>query len=92
MAILFKTLVTSVVLLAGASALLASEEFEAAPSRETAATHQAVRSKLMGQGYEVRKIESEDGLLEVYAVKDGQKYELYLKPDTLEIQEIEKDS
>ena len=30
------------------------------------------------EGYEVRKVTTEDGQIEVYAVKDGKTYELYL--------------
>lgn len=33
---------------------------------------------MVEQGYEVRKIQIEDGMYEVYAVKDGKTYELYL--------------
>ncbi|GJM03071.1 MAG: hypothetical protein DHS20C08_15720 [Rhodomicrobium sp.] len=90
MTFILKTTITAVVLLAGFSALLASEKGEKIPSMDVSATHQAVRSKLIGQGYDVRKIETEDGYLEVYAIKDGRKYELYLKPETLEIQKIKQ--
>ncbi|WP_323769062.1 PepSY domain-containing protein [Antarctobacter sp.] len=33
---------------------------------------------LTEQGYDVRRIDTEDGLIEVYALKDGQRLELYL--------------
>ncbi|WP_372603524.1 PepSY domain-containing protein [Actibacterium sp.] len=42
---------------------------------ETAAQ---ITAMLAEQGYEVRKIETEDGLIEVYALKDGNRVELYL--------------
>ncbi|MEY3005594.1 MAG: hypothetical protein RLZZ491_2770 [Pseudomonadota bacterium] len=41
-------------------------------------TQTAIRTMLEEQGYEVRKIETEDGLFEAYAVKDGQRYEIYI--------------
>ncbi|MFD1343953.1 PepSY domain-containing protein [Litorisediminicola beolgyonensis] len=44
----------------------------------------AIREKLTDEGYEVRKIEIEDGMIEVYALKDGGMFELYLD-DQLEI-------
>lgn len=47
----------------------------------TPAMQAQVTEKLSQQGYEVRKIEHEDGALEVYAIKDGQKFELYLDGD-----------
>lgn len=37
-----------------------------------------IRAKLTEQGYEVRKIEMEDGLYEAYVIKDGVRQELYL--------------
>lgn len=40
-----------------------------------------ITEKLTGEGYEVRKIDMEDGEIEVYALKDGQRLEIYLNPD-----------
>ena len=40
-----------------------------------------VTEKLTQEGYEVRKIDREDGQIEVYALKDGAKVELYLDAD-----------
>jgi hypothetical protein len=37
-----------------------------------------VTAQMVAQGYEVRKLQMEDGLIEVYAVKDGKTYEIYL--------------
>ncbi|MHC0052962.1 PepSY domain-containing protein [Actibacterium sp. D379-3] len=39
---------------------------------------QQIRTRLQQEGYEVRKIEAEDGMIEVYALKNGMRYELYL--------------
>ncbi|SDG25053.1 PepSY domain-containing protein [Alloyangia pacifica] len=47
-------------------------------------TQAQVREKLTAEGYEVRRIDSEDGMIEVYAMKDGKKVELYLD-DSLKI-------
>jgi hypothetical protein len=49
-----------------------------------AATQDKVRAELTAQGYEVRRIQREDGMIEVYAVKDGKTYELYLD-ETLKV-------
>ncbi|MDW4548636.1 PepSY domain-containing protein [Defluviimonas sp. D31] len=49
-----------------------------ASSMPDAATQAKITADLKAQGYEVRKIDSEDGMIEVYAVKDGKTYELYL--------------
>lgn len=66
-----------------AAAALASE---GTPNAETQAK---IRELLTGQGYDVRKIESEDGQYEAYALKDGKKYEVYLN-GKLEVVKIEE--
>jgi hypothetical protein len=38
----------------------------------------AVTASLTAQGYEVRKVTTEDGMIEVYAIKDGKTAELYV--------------
>jgi hypothetical protein len=43
-----------------------------------AATQEKVTAQLTAEGYEVRKIESEDGLIEAYVVKDGKAMSLFL--------------
>jgi hypothetical protein len=43
-----------------------------------------VTKQMTDQGYDVRKIQMEDGMIEVYAVKDGKTAEIYLN-DKLEI-------
>lgn len=43
------------------------------------ATQAQVRTLLTEQGYsEVRKIQMEDGLIEAYAIKDGEMFEVFL--------------
>ncbi|MBO6882497.1 MAG: PepSY domain-containing protein [Marivita sp.] len=37
-----------------------------------------ITNKLTAEGYEVRKIDMEDGMIEAYVLKNGQRYELYL--------------
>ncbi|WP_291727231.1 PepSY domain-containing protein [Leisingera sp. F5] len=80
---------TSLKLLALALTLPAMAAFasDGAPSAETQAK---IRDLLTGQGYEVRKIEREDGLYEAYALKDGKKYELYLN-DQIEVVKTEEE-
>ena len=43
-----------------------------------------ITAAMTEQGYETRKIGMEDGMIEVYALKDGERFELYLN-DNLEI-------
>ncbi|MCT8328861.1 PepSY domain-containing protein [Albidovulum sediminis] len=55
------------------------------------ATQAKITEQLTAQGYEVRKIDSEDGMIEVYALKDGKKFELYLN-EALEIVKSKEES
>lgn len=58
-----------------------------APSADVQAQ---VRTILEAEGYEVRQIQTEDGMIEAYALKDGERFEIYLNA-SLEIQRIEQD-
>ncbi len=49
-----------------------------------------LRAALTEQGYDVRKIEREDGALEAYALKDGKRYEFYVNEDTGEILKVKE--
>jgi hypothetical protein len=51
---------------------------------------QQITATLTEQGYEVRKIKTEDGLFEAYARKDGKRYEVFLN-DKMEIVRTEDD-
>ena len=78
--ILTSTLVASSLLLGTAAASFAEGSEQAAD----AAKQDQIRANLTGQGYDVRKVDMEDGMYEVYAMKDGKKVELYLN-EALEI-------
>lgn len=45
------------------------------------ATKAQITTLLTEQGYEVRKIQIEDGEYEAYAIKDGKKLEIFLDKD-----------
>lgn len=49
-----------------------------------------ITTKLRADGYEVRKIEREDGMIEVYATKGEQRFEIYLDKD-LNVTRIKQD-
>ena len=53
-------------------------------------TQAAIRALLEGQGYEVRQIETEDGMFEAYALKDGERYEIYINAE-MQIVRTERD-
>ena len=62
----------AVVVLVSGPALASSDP---APSADVT---QQITDLLTAQGYEVRRVATEDGLYEAYAVKDGHMYEIYL--------------
>ena len=68
-----KPLAAALALALSAAPVLASTD-DAVPDE----TQNAVREKLVAEGYEVRSIQMEDGRIEVYALKDGQMLEIYL--------------
>lgn len=54
-------------------------------------TKAKVEQKLTAEGYEVRRVDSEDGMIEVYALKDGARLELYLDSDLNIVKTKEED-
>ena len=60
-----------------------------APDTELGKTEAEVRTALTVLGYDVRKIEMEDGEIEAYVVKDGQMAEVYVDPASGKIKKIE---
>jgi hypothetical protein len=63
--------------LAPASYAFAAEEGTMATPEMT----MKIETMLKEQGYEVRKVQMEDGKFEAYALKDGKKFEIYLDAD-----------
>ncbi len=74
--IILKTALAAMLTLAAGSAY--ASERHGSIDRDTEAR---IRATLTEQGYDVRKIKSEDGLYEAYAVKDGVRMEVYLDRD-----------
>lgn len=71
-----KTLARTAALVAVALALAAPAA--RAEDDVDAATQEKVTAQLTAEGYEVRKIEREDGLIEAYVVKDGKTMSVFL--------------
>ena len=67
-------IIATLLAIAAGTAAIASDSWRALDD----ATRDSIRTKLAAEGYEVRKIETEDGMFEAYAVKDGKRYEVYL--------------
>ncbi|MHA1529461.1 MAG: PepSY domain-containing protein [Alphaproteobacteria bacterium] len=51
-------------------------------------TADEIAASLAAQGYEVRKIKPEDGMLEAYALKDGKRYEVYVDTTTGKVAKV----
>lgn len=49
---------------------------------ELGTSMEAVRKSLTELGYDVRKAEMEDGMIEVYFIGNGEKGEVYVNPQT----------
>lgn len=64
-------------------------ECESGPKSEWMPKESILKS-LAAQGYKVRKVEVEDGCYEVYALKDGKKYEVFVNPATGVIKKIKE--
>lgn len=69
-----RALALATAMLGGFAATSLAEDARTVPAE----TKAAITQKLQSEGYEVRKIKREDGMVEVYALKDGQMLELYL--------------
>lgn len=51
----------------------------------------AIKAALVEKGYQVRKVEIEDGELEAYAMKDGHRYEIYVDTASGAVTKVEDD-
>lgn len=69
----------------------ASEAEDALVGTDAGTTPEEIEATLTEQGFEVRKVETEDGELEAYATKDGERYEIYVDPETGKIAKVEED-
>ena len=71
-----RTLIAAAMFAAFANGALAAETNEGAEAAATGAGADQVRAVLVAQGYEVRKIDMEDGMFEAYVIKDGKRAEV----------------
>lgn len=74
------TLAMVTIMISTGSVSMATESKNGALNLDTA-TSERIKTELSAQGYDVRKVELEDGMYEAYALKDGEKYEIYLDAD-----------
>ena len=63
----------------------ATSELEGAVVGKTA---DEITASLTAQGYEVKKVKPEDGMLEAYATKDGKRYEVYVDVATGTVKKV----
>ena len=70
----------SLALLAGSLVTAEAETAKVTGTPDAAVTEQ-ITAKLSEEGYEVRKVKTEDGLYEAYALKNGEKFEIFMDAD-----------
>lgn len=89
-----KTILTSLfaatTLLAGAGISMATEECGMTNKADWMSI-EAISAKAAEMGYDVRKVEVDDGCYEVYGIKDGVKTEVYFHPVSAEVVKVELD-
>lgn len=51
----------------------------------------ALKLKATEMGYDVKKVEIDDGCFEIYAIKDGKRVEAYLNPVSGEVVRVKSD-
>jgi Peptidase propeptide and YPEB domain len=59
------------------AAILSAPAARASTEAVDPALQEKLTTQLKAEGYEVRKIQMEDGMIEAYAVKNGEKFELF---------------
>jgi hypothetical protein len=75
-----------------AAAPLAALAADVAPGSVVGTDDAAIRAALTAEGYDVRKVEFEDGEIEVYAVKDGKRLEIYVDGRTGAVTRVKEES
>lgn len=84
--------ITLAMLLAAAPLFAFAEGTAAiAVDTELGTTEDAVKTKLAEMGYEVRKMDMEDGMIEAYAVKGDEMLEVYVSPETGKVTKMGED-
>lgn len=68
-----------------AALLLAVPVAQASEGKVDAAVQEKLTAQLVAEGYEVRQFKAEDGLIEVYVVKDGDMEELWFTADLKQV-------
>lgn len=51
----------------------------------------ALKMKAIEMGYDVKKVEIDDGCYEIYAIKDGKRVEAYLNPVSGDVVRVKSD-
>jgi hypothetical protein len=87
-----KRLTLALAAAAGLAAAAPALAADVAPGSVVGTDDAAIRAALTAEGYEVRKVESEDGRIEVYAVKDGKRLEIYVDGRTGAVTRVKEES
>ena len=87
----FRTLTLATVLAVSVSTVVfaSSYQCEAVPKDKWKTVEEA-HAAMAAEGYNVRKIEVEGGCYEIYATKNGGRFEAFVQPFSLEIVKLKK--
>ena len=89
----FLVLTTTSLALAFASPAMASDDAKCGNTSGEWMSRDAVKTIMVEKGYDVRRVKSDDGCYEVYAIdKNGARVEVKINPVTGEIVETENES
>ncbi|WP_026481163.1 PepSY domain-containing protein [Ahrensia sp. 13_GOM-1096m] len=84
--------IAAISLLATSGASFASEDMNCGSAdKSTWMSEEAIMEKAKELGYEPAKLKVEDGCYEVYARKDGKKFEVFMNPVTAEVVKVKSD-
>lgn len=79
---------TLAALVAALPLIAQAEDAAIAIDTQLGMSEEDVQTALTAMGYEVRKMEIEDGMIEAYAVKGDEMLEVYVSPETGKVTKI----
>ncbi|MCB1330053.1 MAG: PepSY domain-containing protein [Maritimibacter sp.] len=77
-----KLLMTAALVLVTAPAFATGDASDLAVGTQLGTTEDAIKTALTDMGWEVRKLDTEDGMIEAYAVMGDMMAEIYVDPTT----------
>ena len=83
-----KLLMTAALVLATAPAFASETTTDLAVGTQLGTTEDAIKTMLTDMGWDVRKLDTEDGMIEAYAVMGDKMAEIYVDPTSGEVVKV----